>query len=390
MLRLMPTTPMTSAQASYLRALAAKNAVWGRAMSRDETIANMEQILALGLGQDEASKLLTQASAAPRFLPSEIPATPREIEAMRKAATDRALFGLTLSVAETVAKVEEIIALPEFSKSQARELISLSYRTPPHPTAQTPLRLSDIEGVEGLNITEGHYAVFDADEVLRFYRIYTPTSGANRGEGVIRRVAGDNLMGLYPSEAATALRKINAAPDDAAFRFSDTFTRCWICGKNLTDSVSRLLSMGPTCRGFANHGGLKSSAAEVDHNPQRRNVYRAIRQWALAQGFVDPRTKEDRTGIQMSASRVASAWSGIPGIIALEPAEALKVVDAALREGDLSVETVEAINTAPRDTLLILIESRVLSAPIIETLVTHTDPVVVGSANDYFLSLLDI
>lgn len=381
---------ITSTQASYLRDLAKTHTVWPNLASRDETLDTMEALLGLhpSITQDAASTLISMALASPRHPADQIPASDHEIRRVREAAAEYALFGLALDAAQTIARVEEAIHAPLFSSAQARELIRLGYRAAPHPTAQTPLRLCDIDGIEGLNVSEGHYAVFDGEDVLRFYRIYTPTSGANKGVGVIRRFAGDNLLGLYPAEAKVVLEAIDAAPDAAAYRFSDTFTRCWVCGKNLTDAVSRLLSVGPTCRGFANHSGLRRAAGEVDHDPARRNVFRALREWALDHGFTDPRTREDRVNTTMSASRVASAWSGIPGVLGLSAEDAVAEVTAAHSAQPLGDDIRTGLLAAPKDTLLILIESGVLSTTVMQVLVEHPNVSVKSAANEFFLAQL--
>lgn len=377
--------PITPAQKIYLRHLAHRHRIWP-GLTREQTIAKMNALVEAGMSQAEATALINHATEAPRHASDQTPASDWQIQRVRTLAAQNAIFGLTVNVEETIARVEAAINAPCFSSDDAQALLRAGHRAAPHPTAQTPLRLADIEGIDGLHVSEGHYAVFDEADVLRFYRIYTPTSGANRDIPVIRRIAGDNLLGLYPDEARNALTVIDAAPDDAAYRYSDTFARCWVCGKNLTDSVSRLLSVGPTCRGFANHGGLRVAANEVDHNPERRQVYRALREWALDNGFTDPRTREDRTSITMSASRVASAWSGIPGILGLTPQEATAEVSAALSGQPLNDNIVDGLTTAPKDTLLILIDSGVLSTTVMQVLTQHPDAAVKEAAASFFLA----
>lgn len=382
------TAPASPRQLDYLRGLAARNAMFGQDLPREQTIAEAERRIKEGLTGQEASDLIAQASRHGTYPREQIPASDWQISRARALAASHALFGLNYNVEETIARVEDAINGPSFSSADAYDLLALARRAAPHPTAQTPLRLSDIDDIDNLDISEGHYATFDADDVLRFYRIYTPATGALKGVGVIRRIAGDNLMALYPHEAKTVLAAINADPDGCAYRFSDTFTRCFICGKNLTDAVSRVLSVGPTCRGFANHTGLRHAAAEVDHDPKRRLVFRALREWALDKGFVDPRAKEDRASISMSASRLASAWSGVPGILSLDPETAVAAVAAAHTDASLDPMIENALRETPTDTLLILIESGILTAPVMQALVTHPSTKVKQAANAYFMAAL--
>lgn len=378
--------PASAAQTGYLRYLAEQRAMYGTDLNRAATITRLAAELD-EMTKDAAITLIDKALKSPPHAADQFPATARDIKRVRDYAAEYALFGLTVSVEDTIARVEAAINADFFSAEQAREFIRVGYRAQPHPTAQTPLRLVDIEGIEGLDVSEGHYAVFNDADVLRFYRIYTPATGALKGEGVIRRFAGDNLKGLYPAEALVALKAINSDPDAAAFRFADTFTRCWVCGRHLTDAISRLLSVGPTCRGFANHTGLRNASNEVDHDPARREVFRALREWALTQGFVDPRNREDRASIAMSASRVASAWSGIPGVLGLSPDAAVEAVNAALRN-EISDTLREGLTAAPVDTLLILVETGILSAEVMRILATHPNKDVKAAANEFFLAQL--
>lgn len=381
-------SPASPRQRDFVRDLAARSAMFGRELDRPQTMAEAERLLAEGITGQQASDLIDAARRHGPHPREQMPATDRDIQRAIDYASTHALFGLTCTPEETVARVEKETAGDFFSAQQYRDLYRLYLNAPPHPTAQTPLRLSDIDGIEGLNVSEGHYATFDDDDVLRFYRIYTPASGALRGVGVIRRIAGDNLMGLYPEEAKTVLAAINTDPDTAAFRFSDTFTRCFLCGKNLTDAVSRLLSVGPTCRGFANHTGLRHASSEVDHDPKRRLVFRALREWALGMGFIDPRAKEDRASITMSASRLASAWSGVPGLLALEPDTAVATVAAVHTDNVLSDDVAAALSQTPADTLLILIESGILTAPVMSALASHPSAKVKKAASAYFMAAL--
>lgn len=382
------STPVEPGQVRYLLELAAAHTLYGPDVNTADTVARMKVRLAQPLTFEQAGDLIREARRAPRRADYERSVTAKQVEWLRNAATKTAMYGLTVDVQETVARVEAAMTSPHWSLAEFQPLRRLVYLGAPHPTAQTPLRLSEIEGIEDISVSEGHYAVFDAADVLRFYRIYTPDTGANKGEGVIRRFAGDNLMGLYPDEARLALTTINADPDVAAYRFSDTFTRCWVCGRNLTDAVSRLLSVGPTCRGFANHTGLRNASGEVDHDPVRREVFRALRTWALDKGFIDPRSKEDRASITMSASRVASAWSGIPGILGMPAADAVVTVNEAFSGAVLSENVQAGLRSAPTDTLLLLIESGVLSTEVLQFLVTHPRTQVSQAANLYFISLL--
>lgn len=377
----MPERAATPAMIDYLRSLSTFRAIFGTDVSPADTQARINDFLADNPTFDETGALLDQAKRAPRYPSDALPATPGQHRQMQQRAANQAIFGLVFTPEETVLKVDEMFAAPGFTMADASNIIRSTYGAPPHPTAQSGLPLHLIEGIDGLNLTEGHYAV-SYEGVIRFYRIFSPSTGTNRGIPVIRRFAGDNLMALYPNEARPVLHSIDADPDAAAYRFSDTYTRCWKCGRNLTDAVSRLLSIGPNCRGFGNHSGLRAAANDVDHNTERRFVYRALRAWALDKEFSvngkDPKT---------TATLIASAWSGIPGILHMPSHEATAAVQQAFA-GEVSPQVQQSLLDAPADTVLVLIDAGVLSPAVVTILNTHSAKRVRDAASEFFLSLL--
>lgn len=382
------TDPATEKALRYLRDLAGKRALFGQDVTPTDALARIEAEVAAGMTGARASDLISQAQRAFPYPPEVVPARESSLRSLRWAATEKALFGLEIPKEETIARLGALIEAG-MTQKDADDLYRQTWRAKPYPTAKSPLPLRLIEGIEDLAISEGHYAVL-IDGVLRFYRVYSPTSGEYKNVPSMRRFAGDNLLALYPGEAKAALTLIDADPDTAAFRFSDEFTLCWVCGKQLTDPVSRLISVGPTCRGFGGHGGLKAAAAEVDADPTRRHVYRALREWALAQGFSDPRSKDDRQKMagQVTASRLASAWSGLPGVLSLGTPEQVvaQIKDSLINEVADPIR--DALTAAPADTIGILLDSGVLTGPVMQILTKHPNEKVKQAAKLFFLTLL--
>ena len=365
-----PDRPATQPQKDLLVKLAGERMFFGEGVPRDGAILMMQARVAEPMTSVDASDMIDRLFVAPKFPEDAIPAKPATLRSLRAWAQEKALWGLGVPKDETIARVEAMISAG-LNDANARGMVRDAFRAKPHPSEKSPLPLHVIEGIDGIEVHEGHYAVLVQD-VLRFYRIYTPNSGEWQGVPVIRRYASQNMLAITPSEAKVALHLVEADRDNAAFRFSDEFTRCNVCGLQLTDQISRLISVGPTCRGFTNHQGLRDAAADVDRNPARRHVYRALRGWAIEQGFNDPRDKNERESLagSMTASRLASAWSGLPGLLALPLDEAVTRCKNALT-GDLHPDLEQALLAAPADTLLILIESKVLSAPVLITLSDH-------------------
>lgn len=381
------TTPATDRQKDYLRALAGYKFIFGEEHGPVETLAMVNQRIARGLTQSDASDLIGKAQAA-AFVPREqIPASAQDYRRLLAVAETGAVFGLGVSREDTIARVEAMAEAGGMTQSEVRALVSAGYRTP-HPDGKGPLPLAAVEGLAGVSVHEGHFAVMFED-VLRFYRVYSPTNGAYRGQPVIRRYSSNIERPITPAEAVAVIETINADWDAAAFRFADEFTCCYVCGRQLTDQVSRLVSVGPTCRGFSDHGGLRAAAADVDVNPARRAVFRALREWAVSRGLRDPQSREQRVAMKnVTASALASAWSGIPGVIDLPVAEALDRCKAAVSGEGIDPDLLAGMLIAPADTLLLLMQFRVLSAPALEALVEHPNRKVSNAAKEYFLGLL--
>lgn len=377
----MPETP-TTAQIMYLRSLIAQRATYGDTVGYEESKARLDAFLATGPSFADVSSAIDKAKRSPRYSPSVMPITGRQRTELVKLATTKAIYGFALTPEETEAKVLDFLDDHTHTAADANVLTAQARNAQPHPTSQTGLSLDLIEGIEGVQVHEGHYAV-SHDDTLRFYRIYTPTSGRLQGQAVMRRMASESMLALYPTEARTVLLAIARDPSAAAFRYADEFRACYRCGRPLTDAISRLLSLGPHCRGFANHSGLRAVANDVDHNTERRLVYRALRAWSIDH----LRRTEPGTEHQSKATRIAAAWSGIPTVLHRDPDDAVALVSEALY-GDLSNELAAALTDSPPDTLVALIESEVLSSGILTALLNHKSSKVRDAANEFFLAAL--
>lgn len=93
----------------------------------------------------------------------------------------------------------------------------------------------------------GYYAVF-FEHTLRFYRV-KEGKGRYTGRSFLDRFKSDELRNIRYPEKVEVLRLINADPDEAAMRFAVELTRCHVCGRMLTDEISRLRGIGPDCLG---------------------------------------------------------------------------------------------------------------------------------------------
>lgn len=94
---------------------------------------------------------------------------------------------------------------------------------------------------------ESRYAVV-YEGVLRFYRV---VEGKGRWEGrrFLNRHKSDELGRVGRDEQKVVLAAINADPMGAQMLFARELTRCYICGRMLTDEASRAAGIGPDCAG---------------------------------------------------------------------------------------------------------------------------------------------
>lgn len=96
------------------------------------------------------------------------------------------------------------------------------------------------------SVTDGRYAV-EVDGAMRWYNV-THYAGATRTS--LKRYVSDNLVKVSAGEQVRVLRMIEADEKGAALRFAATRTRCYVCGRALTDtdpggSVDK--GIGPDC-----------------------------------------------------------------------------------------------------------------------------------------------
>jgi len=93
----------------------------------------------------------------------------------------------------------------------------------------------------------GYYCV-EYNDALRFYRV-KEGKGYYTGRRFLDRFKSDELMRINPIERNCVLDLINADPTTAQMRFAVELTRCFCCGRMLTDELSRLRGIGPDCYG---------------------------------------------------------------------------------------------------------------------------------------------
>lgn len=99
-------------------------------------------------------------------------------------------------------------------------------------------------------VPNGRYAVTEADGVLRFYKVNTPTEGKWAGFTFVEIQASDELYPLKGDHArkTRVLALIAADVQAAMLRYGQEIGNCGHCGRTLTNPISRSIGIGPICR----------------------------------------------------------------------------------------------------------------------------------------------
>lgn len=100
------------------------------------------------------------------------------------------------------------------------------------------------------DVPAGRYAVDGEDGTLKFYRVRKVEKGKWAGWTFVDVQASSDF---YPIRGLKAVRpiltKIAEDPREAAVRYGQELGRCCICGRTLTNDVSRHYGIGPVCAG---------------------------------------------------------------------------------------------------------------------------------------------
>lgn len=104
-------------------------------------------------------------------------------------------------------------------------------------------------GPEG--VPNGRYAIHDPrDDVLKFYKVNSPTDGNWAGWMFVEVQASDEFHPIRDrNHRAQILAVINEDVKGAMLRYGIEIGCCGHCGRTLTNELSRELGIGPICRG---------------------------------------------------------------------------------------------------------------------------------------------
>jgi len=113
----------------------------------------------------------------------------------------------------------------------------------PKKEAQTLPAVVEAEGPPA-----GRYAIENAEGELRFYQVDKPTEGRWVGRTFVKVQTGDDLYPVRGLALAAVLAEITKDPEGASRRYGREIGRCGVCGRTLTDEVSRSEGIGPRCK----------------------------------------------------------------------------------------------------------------------------------------------
>jgi Family of unknown function (DUF6011) len=174
--------------------------------------------------------------------------TERQREFLLKLLGEKDMTGVDL---DKVRAAHEAALTRIMTKSKASELISWALARPNHQQAHEQSVRNDPEVFDQLpDVPAGRYAVENEEDILRFYIVDRPDKGNWKGFVFVSVLASDEKHPIRGNAAKrTILEKIvEAGPKQAAERFGREIGACAICGRTLTDPVSREIGIGPICR----------------------------------------------------------------------------------------------------------------------------------------------
>ena len=108
------------------------------------------------------------------------------------------------------------------------------------PVAKAPV-------AKAADVPAGRYAV-DHEGVLKFYHVDRPTEGKWKGYTFLKVQASDDLHAIKNRQYREAiLAAIAQDPAAASKRYGMELGKCGVCGRTLTDEISRANGIDPIC-----------------------------------------------------------------------------------------------------------------------------------------------
>lgn len=173
----------------------------------------------------EASEMIERLKAmAPADAPR--PATERQVAYIQSLIAEREIpQDLVEVAAQTTWDAEQASALIRALKVAPR--LEVGTVAPSHP-----------------EVLDGRYAIPNASGKVVFYKVWTRRDGSR---GVDLQVS-DDFLPVGRAQVPGILARIAEEPAEASKRYGREIGCCGVCGRTLTDEVSRAEGIGPVCK----------------------------------------------------------------------------------------------------------------------------------------------
>jgi hypothetical protein len=98
-------------------------------------------------------------------------------------------------------------------------------------------------------IPDGRYAVIDRDQKMKFVRVNTPDQGKWRGYTFVEVQASDDFHKIRNRDTRDAILFAihEQGIQKCQIMYGQMIGVCGVCGRTLTDDVSRSKGIGPIC-----------------------------------------------------------------------------------------------------------------------------------------------
>jgi len=130
------------------------------------------------------------------------------------------------------------------TKSKASEIIDYLKKRPRKPGAASPAKWASYPDVPA-----GRYAVTNTEGELRFYQVWRPKDNPSVFRLYVLHGPDSSEVPFKAQNAIMA--KIQADIEGAMRTFGLEIGSCSVCGRRLTNRISRELGIGPVCGGRA-------------------------------------------------------------------------------------------------------------------------------------------
>lgn len=177
-------------------------------------------------------------------------ASQAQVAYIKDLMSKRDLTSKTMTHEQNLARLNHLIDTATLEKRQASATIDWLKGQPLRALPAATDGAVTSQSADLPSVPAGRYATENKDGVLRFYKVSRPTEGRWAGWTFVNVMASDEE---HPIKGMAEKRLIleNIVRDGiqaSAERYGREIGACSICGRTLTDEISRSIGIGPICR----------------------------------------------------------------------------------------------------------------------------------------------